>query len=356
MLARYAGAGAVAGINTDYFGLSRHPDHGAEGVAVRSGARLDDAGRAGYVGHTSLAISPANEVSLIRVGSRSTPLEVGGRHFTLAGGGPRIVVDGRALDNRACMDDGLHVAVCARLFETAAGLAGDGRTLVLAVSRYLDTAGLAAFLAREYAVTTALKFDGGGSAQMTWLNAAGQVQGFDASPESDGGFRAVAEGLLVFSSLLPPPDVGHGQTVDDAGAGFIYAAGAHDWHTEPSGSGGSFSWTGNKTRTASEWGQWSLSPPWTGRQDWQAAGTYQVLVFIPAAHATTRSARYEVRHGAATDLVSLDQWAHRGSWASLGAFDFTAGGSAYVRLTDATGEAYAATEVAFDAVALSPAN
>jgi hypothetical protein len=347
MLQRRSAAGAVGGINTDYFGLSYRPDHGAEGIAVRNGQRLDDPDGPELVGHTSLAISRRNEASLLWVGPRNAGLDLQGRHYTVAGGGPQIVEDGRPLENDACRNDRLHIAVCNRMFETAAGLTG--RELVMAVARNLDTAGIAAFLADEYGVSSAIKFDGGGSAQMAWLDAEGQVAGFDASDKTDGGFRRVAEGLLVYSRPVTPLLAAdfHGQVLDDSSTFFARQGEWPGWQVDTgvAGIGQSFAWTAN-SRIGPEppWGEWSIAAG--------ARGTYQIYAHVPAGHATSRTAHYEIRHAGQTSLVVVDQRAAAGSWVLLGTFQLAGQGDEYVRLSSATGEAYATTQVAFDAIGL----
>jgi hypothetical protein len=213
----------------------------------------------------------------------------------------------------------------------------------------MDAAGLAGFLAGEYEVTEALKFDGGGSAQLAWLDATGEVTGFDASGETDGGFRRVAEGLLVFSAPLPPPPTGQfpGAALDDSGPAFRTDGYAEGWHTALGGRShqGGFRWTRNNTWMDARAGEWALSPA--------APGRYGVYAYIPIGHATTRSARYEVHHRYGVAVIAVDQWAHRGDWVFLGEYQLAGDGQEYVRLGNATGEVQSSRLVAYDAIGLA---
>jgi hypothetical protein len=80
-------------------------------------------------------------------------------------------------------------------------------------------------------------------------------------------------------------------------------------------------------------------------------GDYTVSVYIPANHATTRSATYTIVHAGRAETRVIDQLRYSDVWVPLGRFSFRADGSEYVRLVDRTGEPNTRrTRVGFDAV------
>jgi hypothetical protein len=206
MLKRYRRRGAVAAINTDYFGF---PDasHGAEGLAVRNGVRLDGPGHNSGSGipfiRSYMAVSPDNDVTFGKLIYGAARGDLAGEFFNTVGGGPIMAQRGQVLpDAEACLADQLTPEVCTREYQTAAGLTAARDMLILAVGRHTSGSALAALLVEQYGAYTAIKFDGGGSAQMAWLDSLGEVHGFDAEIEVNDGFRHVAQGLLVFSTPL----------------------------------------------------------------------------------------------------------------------------------------------------------
>jgi hypothetical protein len=204
MLKRYLRRRAVAAVNTDYFGF---PDasHGAEGLAIKNGVRLDgplhNPGSGIPFIRSYLAVSPENQVTFGKLIYGAGRFDLAGEFYNSVSGGPMLVENGQVLpDREACLAEQLTPEVCTREYQTVAGLTAAGDALVLAVGRHTTGSQLAALLVEQYGVTTAIKFDGGGSAQMAWLDGEGQVRGFDAEIEVDDGFRYVAQGLLVFSA------------------------------------------------------------------------------------------------------------------------------------------------------------
>ncbi len=204
MLRRYRRRGAVAAINTDYFGF---PDasHGAEGLAVRNGVRLDGPNHNPASGipfiRSYLAVSPENQVTFGKLIYGAARFDLAGEFYNSVGGGPILAEHGQVLPDRtACLAEQLTPEVCTREYQTAAGLTAAGDALILAVGRHTTGSELAALLVEQYGADIVIKFDGGGSAQMAWLDDAGEVRGFDAEIEVDDGFRYVAQGLLVFSA------------------------------------------------------------------------------------------------------------------------------------------------------------
>ncbi len=84
-----------------------------------------------------------------------------------------------------------------------------------------------------------------------------------------------------------------------------------------------------------------------------ATKSYRVCAYIPPDHAYTRSARYKVAHAGGVATVVVNQQPLTG-WTSLGTYTFNAGTAGYVRLGDWTGEAFASTQIGFDAVKWVP--
>lgn len=209
MLERYRSSGAVAIINTDYFGCSPcgapTGDHGAQGLAVRNGLRLDGPAHNDWdqLGSTqpSLAISPSNVVTIGIPGSEQTiDNNLGTAYYNVVAGAPIIVQHGQVV-NTNCPGSYPGAGACSRGFQSAAGVTSDGRWLVLATAA-MNAFDIANYLKNTYNVHTALKFDGGGSAHLGWLDSAGVFRDFDPTR----GNRPVAEGLLVFSSRIPSAD------------------------------------------------------------------------------------------------------------------------------------------------------
>lgn len=102
-----------------------------------------------------------------------------------------------------------------------------------------------------------------------------------------------------------------------------------------------------KTEVATSlvWSEWKIDLPESGR--------YEIAVFVPARHATTRKARYKIHgiKGTTTEvIVDVDQSRNRNIWVPLGIFELVKGApnAGKVFLNDVTGEAE--QEIAFDAV------
>lgn len=117
-------------------------------------------------------------------------------------------------------------------------------------------------------------------------------------------------------------------------------------HTSPDGH------TSRYTTTI--WGPNRVWARWT--PNLEEAGNYEVRVFIPSQHATTRFARYHI-HGAQwgrqpETRVIIDQSRHYDEWVSLGVYEFDPAvdpKSGAVNLTDQTPED-PPREIAFDAI------
>ncbi|HEC21590.1 MAG TPA: hypothetical protein ENI95_01595 [Chloroflexi bacterium] len=85
----------------------------------------------------------------------------------------------------------------------------------------------------------------------------------------------------------------------------------------------------------------------------EEAGFYDVFVYIPESARATESAAYRVFHaGEESDVVLVNQRANPDRWALIGSFYFATGGSQYIEVSKATGEAPASHQVLLDAVML----
>lgn len=90
------------------------------------------------------------------------------------------------------------------------------------------------------------------------------------------------------------------------------------------------------------WGKWD--PPY---------GQYEVFVWIPnptafPGYVPTHSANYDIYHSGGLTEIAVNQALRLGGWYSLGSFTFVLG--SMINLDDRTGEPYASTMVAFDAI------
>jgi len=104
-------------------------------------------------------------------------------------------------------------------------------------------------------------------------------------------------------------------------------------------------YTSTEPRTSKVWAEWKTDLP--------ESGLYQISVFIPGRHTTTRKARYKIHAVKGTNtevIVDLNQSINRNLWVPLGVFelekDRTNAGKVF--LNDVTGES--GKEIAFDAV------
>ena len=203
MLSRYISQGAVAIINTDYFGTDG--DHGAQGLAVRNGIRLDGSVHQVFndlaYNQPSLAISEDNTLSIgTPVSQEEIESNLAGKYYNTVAGAPLIVSEEQVVNPNCTFP--YPGDTCAREAQSAAGITANGQ-LILVTAR-MNAPNLAGYLIDNLGVQTALKFDGGGSARLAWLDSNGNIQSWGATGED----RAVAEGLLVFSSkvdnILPP--------------------------------------------------------------------------------------------------------------------------------------------------------
>ena len=180
--------------------------HGPEGLTVKNGNRIDgphsNDDDLNAFRRSSLTISRQNHIEIgeklqTDVDSTGTYLD---RFYNAVGGGPLIVLNGEALSNAAACGgrgngtvDKFSSNVCGSSVQSASGVTRDGRTLVLVMSGTRDASQLSQLLV-EQGVYTAMKLDGGGSAQL-WYDGTAFYGGTERRP--------VADSLAVFSTLIP---------------------------------------------------------------------------------------------------------------------------------------------------------
>jgi uncharacterized protein YigE (DUF2233 family) len=200
MLARYQVQGAVAVINTDYFGPDG--DHGAQGLAVRNGVRLD--GLLHGVHNQlatllpSLAFTVTNQPTLgIPESNQTIDNELLTTYYNTVGGWP-LLVQNHEVVNLPCTSDrsGYDPAICDHPCRSAAGITADGRLILVTAQK--NAHAMARYLVENFQVCSALSFDGGRSSSMAWVDEQEQIQSFRPLPGRDG----VAQGLLVFSEWI----------------------------------------------------------------------------------------------------------------------------------------------------------
>ncbi len=132
--------------------------------------------------------------------------------------------------------------------------------------------------------------------------------------------------------------------VDDRAGGF--RRGGQYWWEAGIGYASHMFWTYVNGNVTSSWGEWNAH---------LAGGRYEVFVFVPRDNATAQQATYSVYHAGGVSNRMVNQNNYYDAWVSLGTYDFAAGDSRRVRLTDATGEAgNSRRKLGFDAVKFTP--
>jgi len=199
MLLRYQSQGGAGIINTDYFGPDG--DHGAQGLAVRNGDRLDGPEHgvttSWAIRAPSLWISPNNEITISTPESQQYIKDhLADYLYNTVGGGPVIVQNGVPVE-RPCRGF-IGRDTCSSASQSALGIAKDGRLVFITAA--MNAEDLARYLVDNYSVSLAIKFDGGGSARLGWVDASGAIQTYGGKTEN----RPVAEGLVIFSQPVPP--------------------------------------------------------------------------------------------------------------------------------------------------------
>lgn len=195
----------IVAINADYFGSG----HGAEGLTVVNGFRVDGPGAPSYdndnneVRRASLAISRLNGIDIGHKSAADVTNETIqlSRLFNAAGGGPMLVTNGAAIPN-PCSVPGENVTSynCSDTQQTAVGVSEDGETFIIVVAESRTGEEMGNILVR-YGAHTGMKFDGGGSSQL-WFE--DDLIYHDPSEGSEG--RRVADAILIFRESIPRHD------------------------------------------------------------------------------------------------------------------------------------------------------
>ncbi len=133
-----------------------------------------------------------------------------------------------------------------------------------------------------------------------------------------------------------------GVIIDDQSEGFSLQGPDRYWKEETQGYRDHSWWTLNNASGAENRARWTLSLP--------QPGTYDLYVYIPSSHASTRQANYLIANDGQVTRVQVDQFTHQNSWCLLGTFAFNTIDEVYIELGDETGEKDSQFEVAFDAV------
>ena len=133
--------------------------------------------------------------------------------------------------------------------------------------------------------------------------------------------------------------------VDDLDSEFSRYGPVSNWHEAAIGYGDHIYWTWNAQTTAENHARWRPNLP--------GAGTYAVSVYVPNDHAYTTAANYTIFHNGVADTRVVNQNIFSNVWVGLGDFFFSASGGEYVELADKTGEAYATTQIGFDAISFT---
>jgi hypothetical protein len=141
------------------------------------------------------------------------------------------------------------------------------------------------------------------------------------------------------STTPPPTEV----IVDDTHAGFTKYGPTSYWYQASIGYGAHMWYTYVNGTVQSNYARWKPTLP--------SAGTYAVYAFIPNNHATSQQAKYRIYHNGANNYATVNQNVYYDAWVSLGSHYFSANGTEYVELSDATGEAASSyRKIGFDAV------
>lgn len=147
------------------------------------------------------------------------------------------------------------------------------------------------------------------------------------------------------------PSSGYGEEVVIYPGGSGYRSGSYTGNQEfvefTNVSGWKAYFTSTEPSSSKVWAEYKVDLP--------ASGNYQISVYVPGRHATTKKARYKIHgiRGTNTEvIVDLNQSIYRNTWVPLGVFDLVKGqeNAGKVFLNDVTGES--GREIAFDAVRL----
>jgi hypothetical protein len=126
------------------------------------------------------------------------------------------------------------------------------------------------------------------------------------------------------------------------GSGFTRHGTSSYWHLGNGyGLHGNMIWTYNNRSFVDNSGDWTPNLP--------ADSNYEVFVYIPRNHGTTKHAEYTIYTANGVVGVSINQYNYNDQWVSLGTYSFHAGTGGYLHLVDQTGENDTSTQIGFDA-------
>jgi hypothetical protein len=133
-----------------------------------------------------------------------------------------------------------------------------------------------------------------------------------------------------------------GVIVDNTSSNFEWGGPSDHRFSSGGGYGDNFYWTYTNGSAKVNYGLWHAPIG--------SAGNYEVFAYIPGSHATTKNARYFVKHFGKLDERRIDQSNYRNEWVSLGTYYFGGNGDEFVVLNDNCEEPIGSTQVAFDAL------
>jgi hypothetical protein len=149
-------------------------------------------------------------------------------------------------------------------------------------------------------------------------------------------------GVSLWSSQGTPPPTSE-VIVDNTSSGFTRYGPPEYWYTGNVGYGGTVTYTYANGSTVSNYARWKPVLP--------SAGNYTVYAYIPSNYASSQQASYRIFHNGVNNYATVNQNIHSNVWVSLGVHYFSANGTEYVELTDATGEALSLSRmIGFDAL------
>ena len=140
-----------------------------------------------------------------------------------------------------------------------------------------------------------------------------------------------------------PSPYGGTVIVDDLDSGFTKYGPSSYWYQASIGYNSHMWYTYVNGSTQSNYARWK--PTLSG------AGYYTVYAYIPSNYATSQQAKYRIYHNGTNNYSTINQNIYYNAWVSLGQHYFSANGTEYVELSDATGEAVSTYRmIGFDAM------
>lgn len=195
----------IVGFNADYFGSG----HGAEGLTVVNGFRVDGPGAPSYdndnneVNRVSLTISRLNDVEISHkvTGDVTNEIIQLSRFYNSIGGGPTLIRDGNVIPAPCAVEsENVKTSDCRDTGQTAIGVSEDGETLIVVVAESKTGEEMGQIL-RRYGAYDGMKLDGGGSSQL-WFE--DDLIYHDPNEGPQG--RRVADAILIFRESISRHD------------------------------------------------------------------------------------------------------------------------------------------------------